>query len=91
MRFWEWLRSVANNRVRERYMDRHGHDRRCPRCDTWTSEVNGALEVRDEGNGFEVMLCKRCRTWSRWDYRPGLIVVLADPWEVATLPHATNE
>lgn len=77
---WERLRSFASAKVREAYMDQHHHERRCPCCDTWTSEVGGAAAVRDEKDGFEVMQCKRCSTWSRWDYRPGLIVVLADPW-----------
>ena len=86
MRFWEYVRTFANNRVREAYMSRHYHERRCPCCKLWTSEVGGALDIIDEGNGFEVMQCRQCKTWSRWDYRPGMIIVLADPWKVDTLP-----
>ncbi len=86
MKFWERVRQFANGRVRAAYMRRHCHERRCPNCQVWTSEVDGARDVRDEGDGFEVMQCNQCQAWSRWDYRPGLIVVLAEPWRVETLP-----
>lgn len=82
MTFWERVRDFANRRVRAAYMERARHERCCPCCKTWTSEVRGCADLRDEGNGFEVMQCNRCGTWSRWDYRPGLIVVIADPWQV---------
>jgi hypothetical protein len=86
MTFWERVRSYANAKVRAAHMAKYHHERRCPCCNTWTSEVGGAAAVKDEGNGFEVMQCKRCSTWSRWDYRSGLIIDLAEPWQVETLP-----
>lgn len=86
--FWEMVRDYANRRVREQYMRRYHHERRCPCCQTWTSEVGGAAKVIDEKNGFEVMQCNRCKTWSRWDYRAGMVVDLAEPWQVQTLPAA---
>lgn len=86
MTFWERVRAYANSRVRHQYMAKHHHERRCPACQTWTNEVGGAAEMRDPGDGFEFMKCNKCSAWSRWDYRPGLVVVLADPWQADAVP-----
>jgi hypothetical protein len=85
LRFWTWLRDFANHRVRAAYMRKVGHDRKCPQCKTWTSEVDGARQVLDDGPMDQVMQCNRCRTWSRWGMET-MIPYLREPWIVQTLP-----
>ena len=68
--FWEKVRHYANEKVRREYMDRVRHDRKCPNCKLWTSEVGGACKVDySELEHVEVMTCRHCGYKSRWDCR----------------------
>lgn len=76
--FWEKLRSFANGRVRKAYMDKVHHDRKCPRCQTWTSEVGGCAGMRDDGDWHELMKCNRCGYESRW-FVGSMLPIIDDP------------
>ncbi|MEE9532714.1 MAG: hypothetical protein V3W52_17180 [Syntrophobacteria bacterium] len=74
-RFWERLREYANNKVREHYMNTVRHDRKCVRCNTWTSEVGGAAKL-EQDDDYDYMTCKKCGYVSKWDCR-GMLPILA--------------
>ena len=75
-RFWIWLRKYSNCRVRRHYMNIYRHDRKCERCETWLSEVDGAKNIDFSLCGwFEYLTCKRCNHVSKWDCR-GMIPTL---------------
>ena len=66
--FWEKLRHYANKKVKRQYMDRVRHDRKCPNCKLWTSEVGGAYKVDYTENGhIQTMTCRQCGYTSRWN------------------------
>jgi len=67
MTFWERVRDYANNKVKEQYMRKFRHDRKCPRCSTWISEVGGCAGVEDVTSVLQEMGCKRCGYVSTWD------------------------
>jgi hypothetical protein len=78
-KFWEWLRYYANQKVRDYYMAKVHHERKCECCNTWTSEVGGCakLEEAPDDSMCELMTCKKCGHVSRWDCRgmlPTLVV-----------------
>lgn len=88
--FWEKVRYYANKKVRRQYMDRVRHDRKCPNCKLWTSEVGGAYKVDySELEHVEVMTCRHCGYASRWDCR-GMIPELHKHQESHT-PKVTHE
>ena len=66
--FWKWLRDYANKKCREHYMNRVYHDRKCERCNTWTSEVDGCAALTQDDD-YDYMTCKRCSHVSKWDCR----------------------
>ena len=76
-RFWKWLRSFANKKVRSSYMNRVRHERLCEKCGTWTSEVGGCAKLEDDPTDpyFELMTCNKCKHISRWDCR-GMLPML---------------
>ncbi|CAO4179120.1 hypothetical protein [Methylorubrum populi] len=85
LEFWTRVRAFANGKVREAWMNRYGHERRCPVCDRWTSETGGARSIRQDGDWHEIMTCDGCGGESRWDCR-GMLPELAlpdapMPWE----------
>ena len=66
--FWERVRYYANKKVKRQYMDRVGHDRKCPNCKLWTSEVGGAYKIDYHDNEYlEFMECRQCHYKSTWD------------------------
>jgi len=67
-KFWLWLRDYANQKVRDIYMDRIHHDRKCERCNTWTSEVNGCAKL-EQDDDYDYMTCNKCSHVSKWDCR----------------------
>ncbi|AGM46897.1 hypothetical protein AD45P2_00400 [Alteromonas phage vB_AmaP_AD45-P2] len=69
-RFWEAVRHLANEKIKKQYMKKTGHDRKCPNCNTWISEVGGAASVdyADE-DWLEFMKCRQCGYKSLWDLR----------------------
>lgn len=79
MRFWRWVHALAERRIREIYMDRHKHDRRCPNCGRW-----GALGgfdwagKRDIGDWHEGLTCLACGHESRW-FMGGMLPELDEP------------
>jgi hypothetical protein len=66
--FWLWLRKYANKKVKKQYMEKWKHDRKCPQCNTWLSEVGGAEKFWAEGD-YDYMVCKKCHMTSKWDCR----------------------
>lgn len=67
---WKWLRDFSNKKVRECYMARVYHDRKCDRCESWTSEVDGCKKLTNSECGdFELMTCNKCLHVSKWDCR----------------------
>lgn len=72
--FWIWLREYANKKVKQHYMNRVYHDRKCERCGTWTSEVDGCARL-EQDDDYDYMTCKKCGHVSKWDCR-GMIPVL---------------
>ena len=87
LRFWTWLRDFAARGVERAYMAKHYHARLCPNCRTWTHQVGGARDARDD-EWFQYMQCNKCEEWSRWDMRYA-IPVLAQPWRCETIPITT--
>lgn len=82
-RFWEWLRSYANKKVRRCHMNLVRHERKCERCNTWTSEVNGCKDLQDapDDSMFELMTCNKCGHVSRWDCRGMLPTLVKSNWQ----------
>jgi hypothetical protein len=64
--FWTKIRDFAAARVREAYININGSDRMCPRCLTWTSEVNGAADYKVGERLHDWMTCNKCGHISRW-------------------------
>ena len=66
--FWEWLRDYATKKIREDYVNKYHHDRKCPQCDTWISETDGcdSVESDSETTSVEFMICKKCGHKSKW-------------------------
>ena len=90
MTFWEWVRAYANKRVRRAHMDRAHHERRCPNCRVWTSEVGGCAALVDDPSDpwSELMMCSQCGFVSRWDCRGMLPVIAAvHPADARPLRH----
>lgn len=59
-------------------MDKYHHDRKCPNCKLWVSEVGGVTKLEYlEFKYEERMTCKQCGYTSRWDCR-GMVPVLFD-------------
>ena len=77
-RFWYWVRDLAQRQARAAYMRVNHHDRKCPVCLRWVSEMGGAEECQDSGEYFEMMQCKQCKQWSRWDCRSMLPVLASE-------------
>ena len=75
MTFWERVRAYANKRVREQHMQKCRHERKCPRCNTWTSEVDGCKSLETFGQS-ELMTCKKCGYTSKWFMNHGPLPVL---------------
>ncbi len=66
--FWEKVRAYANEQVKRQYMERFKHDRKCPNCKIWVSEVGGAYKVDyTESDHIEKMTCRQCGSSSKWD------------------------
>jgi hypothetical protein len=84
-RFWTAVREIAVTRLRTAYMRQYYHERRCPVCTTWTSEVGGARAVKDEDDRYELMQCARCDSWSRWDMVISMLPVLAKDQKIANI------
>jgi len=64
-KFWTWVKELAVRKLKEIYMDEHHWNTKCPNCNTWVSEVDGAegiVEVKDR----QYMLCKKCGFVSKW-------------------------
>ena len=66
MTFWGHVRKYANEKVKEQYIKKHRHDRKCPRCNTWISEVGGYKSLSDWGIK-QLMTCEKCEYISVWD------------------------
>ena len=68
-RFWKWVRSYSNKKVRDDHMSKFHHERKCIKCNTWTSEVDGCAKLEDDPTDamFELMTCNKCGHISRWD------------------------
>lgn len=67
-KFWLWLRKLSNKKVKQHYMNRYYHDRKCPNCNIWTSEVNGCKSLIDTECGvYQFMECSQCGWISRWN------------------------
>ena len=64
--FWEKVRYYANKKVKRQYMNIFRHDRKCPNCKMWTSEVGGCKSIDDRGH-HELMECNQCGFASKWD------------------------
>lgn len=76
--FWEKVRHYANRKVKRQYMDKFRHDRKCPNCKLWTSEVGGAYKIDYTDNDHvEVMTCRQCNYKSRWDCSSGFMTLSA--------------
>lgn len=66
-KFWIWLRDFGNKKAKEAYMETYHHDRKCPNCKLWTSELGGAKSIVDDGDYHELMECIQCGYKSRWN------------------------
>ena len=69
--FWKWLRAYANTKVRDCYQHKGYNDRRCERCNTWTSEIDGCKSLKPDpaDKMVDLMTCKKCGHVSKWDCR----------------------
>lgn len=87
---WEKIRHFANEKVKRKYMNRVRHDRKCPNCKMWTSEVGGCCSI-DYSNDdhIEIMKCRQCGYKSKWDCR-GMVPTLHDQQDSHT-PKADGE
>lgn len=66
-KFWLKIRNYANKKLKAKFLNKYKHDRRCPKCLTWLSETDGALEViSDETKLKEYIICKKCKTKTVW-------------------------
>lgn len=68
-KFWKWVREFANEKVKQAHMNKFHHARKCPNCNTWTSEVDGckALVDSEDNPYYELMTCNKCAYVSTWD------------------------
>jgi hypothetical protein len=65
--FWRWLFELSKRKLKRAYLDNHGHDRECPHCSTWISEVNGCVSYKiEEYKPLGHMVCKKCKKVSVW-------------------------
>ncbi len=80
-RFWRRVRAIAEGRVRDHYMRRCKHDRRCPNCGTWGALGAGfdwsKLRPVDGAPWQETLPCLQCGYVSTWDCA-GMIPTIAE-------------
>lgn len=84
-KFWKFIEEYSSKKVRQIYMRRVRHDRKCPNCKRWTSEVGGCATIFDEGS-LQLMKCKQCNYVSRWDCS-GMMPML-DEFQLPNKPRA---
>lgn len=66
VRFWRWLHTYSERRLRESFLGWWKHDRKCVNCKTWGS-VHGAWSVvREVGPWVQAITCERCGYESHW-------------------------
>lgn len=67
LRFWRWIHTFTEKKIREAYMDQFNHDRKCPKCNRW-----GALGGFDWKHKREIdpwhdgLTCTNCGHESIW-------------------------
>lgn len=61
-------------------MDIYHHDRKCPKCLTWTSEVEGckSMETSTDNPYIDLMECNKCGFVSKWDCSSMLPFLIKD-------------
>jgi len=64
-KFWLRIREFANNKVKKIYIKKFHFNIKCPKCETWTSEVNGVKDLEYEGD-YNLVTCNKCNQVTRW-------------------------
>jgi hypothetical protein len=77
-RFWKWLYQYCRRKVQSIHHKNHGCSVRCPWCLTWSWEVDGVKEWREE-NGLIRMVCKKCKGESDWSLDAALPMCITKP------------
>lgn len=68
IKLWYWLFKLSKKKIKRNYMDAYRHDRECPNCKVWTSEVGGVISLNyQESTKQEIMECKQCGYKSVWN------------------------
>lgn len=80
-RFWRRIRAIAEARIRDLYLDRRKHDRRCPNCGTWGALGAGfdwaKLRIVEGHPHLDTLPCLQCGHVGTWDCR-GIVPVPAE-------------